>query len=90
MEKSNLTRAQAIAIVGIDAVDAVDAEYCQPTNRVGYNSNDDEVEFSSRVNAIDGGGKASLVAYYYQKTSDVNGCGNLDELTWEVAGYEIR
>jgi hypothetical protein len=88
MKKGNLTREQAIEIVGIDAVNKVDAENCDFTNRVCQG--DDEVEFSGSVSAVDKDGyDVSVIAYYYQDASDVDGCDDLGNLDWEIEGYEI-
>lgn len=93
MRKGNLTREQAVAIVGEAAVAKVDAEGCDFTNRVGFNGSvqgDDEVEFSASVSCKDGDDcEVSLVAYYYQDADDVDAAEGLDGLRWEIEGYEI-
>ena len=93
MRKGNLTREQAVAIVGEAAVAKVEDESCDFTNRVGYNGsiqNDDEVEFSASVSCEDKDGyEVSLVAYYYQDADDVDAAEGLDGLDWAIEGYEI-
>ncbi len=93
MKKGNLTRAQAVEICGAAAVAAVESENCDFTNRVGYNGSvqgDEEVEFSASVSASDTAGeKVTLVAYFYQDAEDVDASEGLDQLTWEIEGYEV-
>ena len=80
--KGNLTRAQAVEIVGEAAVKAVEAKSCDFTNRV---MDDGMVEFSSSVTTEEG----VLTAYYYQTQADVDAADGLDALDWEIEGYEI-
>jgi hypothetical protein len=87
MRKGNLTREQAVSIIGRDAVDQVDAENCDYTNRVGYNGScqgDDDVEFAASVETADG----KITAYYYQTAQDVDAI-SLYLLNWTVYGYEV-
>ena len=85
MEKLN--REQAIAIVGLEAVEAVEKENCDFTNRLM----DYDVEFSAGVLSENKDGeKVSLVAYYYQSKEDVEECQELDHLDWEISHYEIH
>jgi hypothetical protein len=79
--KGNLTRAQAVAIVGEPTVDRLDSENCDFTGRALA---DGDVEFSASVTA----GKRTLTAYYYQTRSDVAAL-SWDDMEWEVQGYEI-
>ena len=89
MRKGNLTRAQAIERVGASAVDTVDAENCDFTNRV-QTDGDTGVEFSASVIATDlDGEECSLMAYYYQAEEDLDGVEDLGSLDWEIEGYEI-
>ena len=94
MKKGNLTREQAICIVGTALVEKVDTESCDFTNRVGFNGScqgDSEVEFSASVSGIDVDGyDIVLTAYYYQSADSVDECGdNLSNLDWVITGYEI-
>lgn len=92
MRKGNLSREQAIAIVGEDAVEKVEQENCDFTGRVGYNGScqgDAEVEFSASVGAEDKeGNDVHLVAYYYQDADAVDE-NELDCLDWKIYGYEV-
>lgn len=97
MTKGNLTREEAVAAVGKDAVSKVESKNCEPTNRVGYNGacqNNDLCEWSASVSCEDkDGNKCTLVAYYYttneedQAMADAGGDGSV--IDWKVAGYEI-
>jgi len=89
-----LTREQAVAIVGLAAVEAVEAENCDFTNRVGYNGScqgDELVEFSASVSGKDADGNVfHLRAFYYQDAADVDEHGDdLSCLDWEVYGYIV-
>ncbi len=95
--KGNLTREQAVAIMGEEAMKAVEAKNCEPTNRVGYNGacqNDNLCEWSASVGCEDANGsERSLVAYYYttneqdQIMAENSGDGSC--IDWEIAGYEV-
>lgn len=94
MQKGNLSRAQAIEIVGAAAVDGVESKACEPTNRVGYNGScqgDDLIEWSAGVSAEDKDGTpCTLVAYYYTTQDEVDAQGDdLGNVDWVIAGYEI-
>lgn len=84
MKKGVLSREEAINIAGLNAVEILDNENCEPTNRVGYLFGDDEIEFSASVSIEDG----ILKAYYYQDAESVKE-NELDCLDWEIHGYEI-
>lgn len=89
--KGNLTREQAVAIVGEQAVDAVERENCDFTNRVQCDG-DTRVEFAASVLASDTeGNEVSLIAYYYieQDDLDANEDNSLDVFDWEIEGYEV-
>ena len=89
MKKGNLTREAAIALVGEDAVKAVESQNCDYTNRV-QTDGDDSVEFSAGVRARNkDGDQVTLLAYYYQDQAAVDAAEQLDELDWEIEGYEI-
>ena len=93
MKKGNLTRDQAIQIVGADAVTAAENESCDYTGRVGYNGScqgDDLVEFSASAGAVDSDGyDVHVIAYYYQDAADVDAEESLDGLVWTIYGYEV-
>ena len=91
--KELLNREQAIKIVGLDAIKRVEAENCEPTNRVGYNGacqGDELTEWSASAQDKNGN---MLIAYYYtsneddQLMADCDGDGSL--INWTVSGYEI-
>jgi hypothetical protein len=80
--KGNLTREQAVAEVGEQAVAEVDSVNCDFTNRV---MDGGLVEFSASVNV----GDDTLTAYYYQAQADVDAAEELDQLDWIIEGYEV-
>lgn len=84
---NNLSREQAIKAVGLTAVEAVEKENCDFTNRV---MNDGTVEFSASVDAINqDGDEVKLLAYYFQDAESVDDCDDLSDLNWEVSHYEV-
>lgn len=90
MQKGNLTQAEAIEIVGSDAVKHVQNANCDFTNRV-QTDGDDSVEFSAEVKCKDTEDRnVTLVAYYYQTPDALDAAGDdLSNLEWQVAGYEV-
>ena len=94
MQKGNLTRAEAVAIVGESAVSKADAANCEPTNRVGYNGaiqGDDLIEWSGSASAEDKDGTACTVtAYYYTSQDEIDTAGDdLSNVDWTISGYEV-
>lgn len=89
---NKITRAEAIAAVGIEAVERVERVNCEPTNRVGYNGacqGNALTEWSAAVTVRDD----TLIAYYYTTNDDdaamaaADGDGSV--IDWDIAGYEI-
>ena len=97
MEKGNLSREEAVEIVGVEAVNSVDAMPCEPTGRVGYNGacqGDALCEWIACADAVDkDGNECVVVAYYYttndddQAMADADGDGSA--INWKIAGYEV-
>lgn len=92
MQKGNLTREQAVEIVGEIAVSKAEEKNCEPTNRVGYNGacqGDELTEWSASV-AV---GDDTLTVYYYTSNEDdqimADNDGDGSYIDWVVAGYEI-
>ena len=89
MTKGNLTREQAVAIIGEAVVDAAERKNCEPTGRVGYNGacqSDDLCEWSASASGADKDGTAcSVVVYYYTTNDDGDGSA----IDWEISGYEV-
>jgi len=89
--KNLLTREQAVALVGEEFVAKVDAENCEPTNMVGYNS---EIEWAANISLPDSedGFSVYLTAYYYtnEEQEAIAKEHGWDAINWEVAGYEVR
>ena len=89
MRKGNLNREQGIEAAGIKLINKLERENCEFTNRV-QTDGDSAVEFSSSVKFIDNeGDERILLAYYYQEQEDLNKVEELDQLEWEIQGYEI-
>ena len=92
-----LTREQAIEIVGIEAVNNVESEGCEPTGRVGFNGacqGDEMTEWAASVAASDKDGcPVSLVAYYYTSTEEdqaMADAGDGSVIDWEIDHYAVR
>jgi hypothetical protein len=80
--KGNLTREEAVAQVGEQAVAQVEAQNCDFTNRVMESG---WVEFSASIKL----GEETMTAYYYQTQAAIEAAEDLGSLTWEVEGYEV-
>lgn len=97
MLKGNLTRSQAVAIIGEAAVHEVDYSNCEPTGRVGYNGacqGDDLCEWSASAGGIDKDGtECSVVVYFYTTNEDDDLMAAMDGdgsyIDWQVNGYEV-
>lgn len=95
--KGNLTREQAIALVGEDAVCSVERKNCQPTNRVGYNGScqgDDLCEWSASVGCSNADNdQVTLTAYYYTTNEQDRAIGEADGdgsvIDWTIHGYDV-
>ena len=90
MRKGQVSKEQAIAIVGVEAVNAVARENCDFTGRI-MDMADDGVEFSASVSAANKDGEdCTLTAYYYPTQGELDGAGDdLSNVNWEIAGYEV-
>ena len=76
-----------MAIVGEVAVDKVERELrlYQPQC-----DGDTAPNLGQRAPSEDReGNEVTLTAYYYKEQADVDAVENLDELNWEIAGYEV-
>ena len=89
MRKGSMSRYEAMQAVGRIAVEAVEAENCEFTNRV-QTDGDTAVEFSASVAAIDADGDCILTAYYYQDPDILNEVDDFGDLDWQIEGYEIE
>jgi hypothetical protein len=90
--QDKLTREQAIELVGIEAVEKVEAENCEPSNRVGFNGacqDDDLTEWSASVKV----GDRVLTAYYYtdneQDEAMAENDGDGSAIDWTIDHYSI-
>lgn len=94
---THLTREQAIQIVGIGAVEKVEAKGCEPTGGVGFGGacqGDDLTEWAASVAASDKDGcPVSLTAYYYTDNDadqSMADAGDGSVIDWEIAHYAVR
>ena len=90
--KGNLTREQAIDIVGIEVVDEVDNERCEPTGRHGFNGSiqgDALIEWSTSALGVGStvglgvdsrGRPCTVIAYYYTDRVDE---GDAEDSGWD-------
>lgn len=88
--RGQLTREQAIEIVGEKAVDKVERQNCDFTGRL-MDDCDDRVEFAASISAKNtDGDDVTLVAYYYPTQSELDAAGDdLGDVDWVVEGFEI-
>ncbi len=96
MKKGNLTREQAVAIVGEATVNSVESKNCEPTNRVGFNGacqNDSLTEWSASMHCQDSeGNDVALVAYYYttnEQDEVMAETGDGASIDWKIEGFEV-
>lgn len=93
--KGNLTREEAVAIIGEEAVAAAERENCEPTGRVGYNGacqGDELIEWSACEAGVDrDGNECHVLVYYYTTRADEEAAieSGWDAASWKIAGYEI-
>jgi hypothetical protein len=85
-----MTREQVIAIFGTALVVELDKENCDFTGRL-QTDGDTSVEFSAnlRGTAADDGEERTLTAYYYQDKKAIAYVDDLDQLDWNIEGYEV-
>lgn len=94
----NLTKSQAIDIVGQDAVDKIEYVNCEPTGNVGYNGlcqGDDLIEWTASVHGLtdSDGNDCSLTAYYYTTQADEHvalDSGDWANVDFKINHYKIR
>ena len=90
MRHGKLTREQAIKIAGQEVVEQLDHENCDFTGRL-QTDGDESVEFAASVEYFNSDNeRCTLIAYYYQMPEDLVGKEDLDQLDWEIEGYEIN
>jgi hypothetical protein len=88
MQKGNLSREQAIDIVGEPAVDAAETTNAVQTGRL---TNDGTMEFVARHKCTDGDGDSvTLCVYWYFDEDAVMSADDLSNLDWDdISGYEV-
>ncbi|HQU89738.1 MAG TPA: hypothetical protein PK620_13390 [Denitromonas sp.] len=97
MDTNNMTREQAAEIVGVEAVDNVERQNCEPTGRVGFNGacQDDELcEWSASVICTDKDGNACCLTAYYYTSNDEDAImaehdGDGSYIDWEIDHYAV-
>jgi hypothetical protein len=89
IDNNDLTRDQAVAQAGLEAVNILNEIDCDFTNRLLRNG---WVEFCADME-IPGETESDceriITAYYYQKEEDVKKVEDLGDLNWEVHHYSI-
>jgi hypothetical protein len=85
-----LRRNQAIELVGLAAIEVVEAKNVDYTGRLMDYIRPGAVEFAASVNLESSDKWHTLTAYYYQdaETLSVEGC-ELDTLDWTVDHYAL-
>jgi hypothetical protein len=88
-----VSRNEAIKRLGLKAVEAVEKENCEPTNRV-QDDNDTTIEYAASVVRMIDGHQVVLTAYYYPDESEFYGADgepieDLGNIDWKIARYEI-
>jgi hypothetical protein len=94
MRHGKLTRDEAIAVVGEEAIRKLDETNCEPTSRLQTDGDEDE-EWSAYIRTPDKcGERVTVEAYYYitpeqsQIMADHDGDGS--SIDWTIEGYEIE
>lgn len=91
---SDLTRDEAIALLGTAAIGALERENCEPTSRLMPEPNTTQ-EWVSKIGIKLGDYDISLLAYYYPENSDFFGddgelIEDLSNINWQIDHYEIQ
>jgi len=103
MDKANLTREQAIAMVGLANVAAAEADNCEPTNRVGGNGlmhNDPYIEWAGSAEVDYDGLTADQVynlpvtgcaihAIYHESNEAEQAAIDADSSVWDIMDIGI-
>lgn len=90
LDLSNLTREQAVSLLGETVIAKLDNEGCDFTGRI-LPDWDDRYEFSASVHAEDADGYDVIVTViYFQSKADVDGLEDLGCLDWSVDHYEVE
>ena len=88
MRHGKMTREQAIREAGLLAVETLETENCDFSGRV-QTDGDLSVEFTASVSYTDADGeRRTLIAYYYQMQDALDQVEDLDQLDWDIEGYE--
>lgn len=97
VDTKNMTRDEAISIVGMNAILSVEKENCEPTNRVGFNGecqNDDQTEWSASIHCKDiDDEECTLIAYYYTTNKQdqiISDASDGSAIDWTIDHYAIN
>jgi len=88
---NNLSREQAIDLVGQASVEALDNEHCEPTSRL-LPGEDPDSEFVASVKCEWDGQPARLRAIYFQSADEmlkIPEDGDMSVLDWEIDHYRL-
>jgi len=92
----NITREEAIELAGMETVEILDRENCEPTGLVGYNGacqGDDLTQWTASVKFEQDGQQYTLVAYYYTTNAqdDIMAANDGDgaSIDWVIDAYMI-
>ena len=92
MRKGNLTREQVVEIFGEEIIGQLEAQNCEPTNRL-QTDGDDSTEWSASVDTPDHEEYWGVTCYYYttpeedELMAECDGDGSA--IDWEIEGYEV-
>jgi len=94
MRHGRLTRDEAIAVVGEEAISKLEGTNCEPTSRL-QTDGDDSVEWSAYIRTPDKSGeRVTVEAYYYltpeQMAAMAEQSGDGSAVDWVIEGYEIE
>jgi len=103
MDKANLTREQAIAMVGLANVEAAEADNCEPTGRVGGNGimhNDPYIEWAGSAEVDYAGltadqvynlpiGGCTIRAIYHESNEAEQAAIDAASSVWDIMDIEI-
>lgn len=85
---AKMTRDEAVKLCGLEAVERIEKENCDFTNRVTNGTEwNGYCEFIASINLEDG---RILESYYYQEEKEVDQVEDLGYLLWEVDHYNVK
>lgn len=95
-KRGNLTREQAVSMVGEAAVAAVERKNCEQTGCLGYCGarwDDSFTEWSASLRCWDSDGNDVFLTAYYYTTNEQDEVmaetGDGGSIDWEIEGFEV-